>query len=47
MRAARERLVSTFDWNTTMPEHALGISVRHGAAWSKRDALGEMTAWKK
>ena len=22
--AARERLVSTFDWDTTMPEHALG-----------------------
>ena len=23
--AARERLVSTFDWDTTMPEHALGF----------------------
>jgi protocatechuate 3,4-dioxygenase beta subunit len=39
--AARERLVSTFDWDTTMPEHALGyrfdmvLRGRNATLWEK------------
>jgi len=39
--AARERLVSTFDWDTTMPEHALGyrfdmvLRGRNATPWEK------------
>jgi protocatechuate 3,4-dioxygenase beta subunit len=39
--AARERLVSTFDWDTTMPEHALGyrfdmvLRGRSATPWEK------------
>ena len=39
--AARERLVSTFDWDTTMPEHALGY--RFDMVLRGRDA----TPWEK
>ena len=39
--AARERLVSAFDWDTTMPEHALGyrfdmvLRGRNETPWEK------------
>jgi len=39
--AARERLVSSFDWDTTMPEHALGY--RFDMVLRGRDA----TPWEK
>ena len=39
--AARERLVSTFDWDSTLPEHALGY--RFDMVLRGRDA----TPWEK
>ena len=39
---ARKRLISAFDWETTIPEQALGLPVRHRAARPRRDADGQL-----